>query len=143
MIDRSSRPQVLCKKGVLRNFANFTGKHLCQGLFFNKVAGLRPSTLWKKRLWHSCFPVNVANFLRTPFIKDTSGGSSIVNEGIKTILNLFLFFYEKISHTLRAQKKHKKHKNYKKRKKSKKHKKHKKRKKRKKHKTPNKRLSSS
>ena len=33
---RSSHPQVFCKKGVLRNFAKFTGKHLCQGLFFNK-----------------------------------------------------------------------------------------------------------
>ena len=30
------------KKGVLRNFTKFTGKHLCQGLFFNKAAGLRP-----------------------------------------------------------------------------------------------------
>ena len=29
------------KKGVLRNFAKFTGKYLCQSLF-NKVAGLRP-----------------------------------------------------------------------------------------------------
>ena len=24
-----------CKKGVPRNFAKFTGKHLCQSLFFN------------------------------------------------------------------------------------------------------------
>ena len=31
---------MFCKKGVLRNFAKFTGKHLCQSLFFNKVAGL-------------------------------------------------------------------------------------------------------
>ena len=23
----SSRPEVFCKKGILRNFANFTGKH--------------------------------------------------------------------------------------------------------------------
>ena len=30
------------RKGVLRNFAKFTGKHLCQSLFFNKVAGLSP-----------------------------------------------------------------------------------------------------
>ena len=29
------------KKDVLRNFAKFTGKHLCQSLFFNKVASLR------------------------------------------------------------------------------------------------------
>ena len=26
------------KGGVLRNFTKFTGKHLCQSLFFNKVA---------------------------------------------------------------------------------------------------------
>ena len=39
---RSSRPEVSCKKGVLRNFTKFTGKHLCQSLFFNKVTGLRP-----------------------------------------------------------------------------------------------------
>ena len=37
------------QKGVLRNFAKFTQKHLCQSLFFNKVAGLRPATLLKKR----------------------------------------------------------------------------------------------
>ena len=36
---RSSRPEVFCKEGVLRNFSKFTGKHLCQSLFFNKVAG--------------------------------------------------------------------------------------------------------
>ena len=27
------------KKGALRIFEKFTGKHLCQSLFFNKVAG--------------------------------------------------------------------------------------------------------
>ena len=37
---RSSLPEVFCTKGVLRNFAKFTGKHLCQSLIFNKVAGL-------------------------------------------------------------------------------------------------------
>ena len=36
---RSSRPEMFCKKVVLRNFAKFTGKHLCQSFFFDKVAG--------------------------------------------------------------------------------------------------------
>ena len=40
---------------------------------FNKVAGLRPAALLKKRLWHRCFPVNFAEFLRTPFLHNTSG----------------------------------------------------------------------
>ena len=39
--NRSSRPEVFCKKGVLRNFAKFTGKHLCQSLFFNKIASTK------------------------------------------------------------------------------------------------------
>ena len=34
---RSSRPEVFCIKGVLRNFAKFTGKHLShRSLFFIK-----------------------------------------------------------------------------------------------------------
>ena len=31
-------------------------------------------TLLKKRLRHRCFPVNFAEFLRTRFFKNTSGG---------------------------------------------------------------------
>ena len=58
------------KKGILKNFAKFTGKHQCQNLFFNKVAGLRLATLLKKRLWHRCFPVNFAKFSRTPFLQN-------------------------------------------------------------------------
>ena len=38
---RSSRPDVLLKTGILKNFAKFTGKHLCQSLLFKNVAGLR------------------------------------------------------------------------------------------------------
>ena len=37
---RSSHQRYSVTKGVFRNFAKFTGKHLCQILFFNKVAGL-------------------------------------------------------------------------------------------------------
>ena len=64
---RSSRPEVLCKKGVLRNFPKFAGKHLCQSPFFKKV---RPATLWRKRLWCRCFPVNFAKFLRIAFVTE-------------------------------------------------------------------------
>ena len=69
-MDRSSRPEVFCKKGVLRNFTKFTQKHLCYSLFFNKVAGLKPATLLKKRPWHKCFSVNFAKFLRTPLFTE-------------------------------------------------------------------------
>ena len=69
-IIRSSRQEVFYKKDVLKNFAKFREKHLCQSLFFNKVARLRSATLLKKRLWHRCFPVKFAKFLRTPFLTE-------------------------------------------------------------------------
>ena len=51
----SSPPEVFCKIGVVRKFAKFKGKHLCQSLFFNKVARLWSATLLKKTFWHRCF----------------------------------------------------------------------------------------
>ena len=72
LICRSSHPRCSVKKGVLKHFAKFTGKHLCQRLFFNKVAGFRPATLLKKSLWHRCFPVNFVKFPRTRFLQNTS-----------------------------------------------------------------------
>ena len=71
--NRTSHQRCSMKKSVLRISAKFTGKHLCQSLFFNKVAGLRPAIFLKKRLWHRCFPVNFAKFLRTPFLQNSSG----------------------------------------------------------------------
>ena len=49
----SSRPEVFCTKSVLRNFAKFLGKHLCQSL------------------QHRCFPVNFVKFVRTSFFPRT------------------------------------------------------------------------
>ena len=41
------------KKGVLRNFTKFLGKHLCQNLFSNKIAGLPFLTEHLR----ACFPL--------------------------------------------------------------------------------------
>ena len=38
--EKSSHPKVFCRNDVPENFANFTGKHLCQSLFSNKVSVL-------------------------------------------------------------------------------------------------------
>ena len=67
---RGSRPDMSSKKGVLTSFTKFTGKHLCQSLFFNKNAVLSPATLLKKKLWHRCFPANSVKFIKTPFYKE-------------------------------------------------------------------------
>ena len=41
-------PELFYKKGVLKIFAKFTGKHLCRCFFFGKMEGLSPATVLKK-----------------------------------------------------------------------------------------------
>ena len=64
-------PRCPLKIGLLRDFSKFTEKYLYQSVFFNKVAGPRPETLLKYRLWHEFYPVNFTKFLRTPFLQNT------------------------------------------------------------------------
>ena len=98
MTIRNSHQRYSVRKGVLRNFAKLRGKHLCQVLFFNKVAGPEPATLLKKRLWHRCFPVNFAKFLGTPFSQNTSG---------RLLLDKQHFLAENPSKVLNGQQPHK------------------------------------
>ena len=49
------------KIGILRHFAKFTRKHQCWSLLFNKLTGLHPAILSKRRLQHRCFPLILAN----------------------------------------------------------------------------------
>ena len=57
-----------CRSSVKKRcywiFTKFTGKHLCQSLFFNK------ENLFKKRLWHRCFPVNFVKLLIRTFFTE-------------------------------------------------------------------------
>ena len=61
------KSQKQSSEGVIKSLTKFTGKYLCRSRFFNKVAGLRAGTLLKNRPWHSCFPVDFVELLRTPF----------------------------------------------------------------------------
>ena len=50
------------KKGVLKNFVKFIGKHLWQGLFFNKVAGqLFNNTFFTEHLWTTASDILTLN----------------------------------------------------------------------------------
>ena len=73
----SSHQKCSMKKSVLENFAKFSGKHMCQSLFFNKVAGLRP--------------VNFVKFLRTPFLHNTSGRLHLKSLFLFEIIRIKLF----------------------------------------------------
>ena len=64
---RGSHRSCSLKKVLLKK-----GKGLCRSLFFHKVASLRTEHLLEKRIRRSCFSVNLAKFLRTPFSLNTS-----------------------------------------------------------------------
>ena len=59
------------------------------------VAGLRPGTLSKKRLWHRCFPANFSKFLRTPFLQNTSGVTAFLYTGLMTVHMKYFGYFEK------------------------------------------------
>ena len=61
---RSSRSQMFFKMGALKNPAIFTEKHLCWSLFLTKLQVFRPATLLKRDCNTSCFPTNIAEFLK-------------------------------------------------------------------------------
>ena len=67
---RSSPSQMFLKIGAFKNFANFTGKHLCWSFFLLKFQTLRPATLLKSNYNTGIFSVQFAEFLRTPFFTE-------------------------------------------------------------------------
>ena len=56
------------KECVLKNFTNFTGRHLCWSLFLIKLQ--KVCNFIKKGLQYRCLPVKFAKFLRTPILKN-------------------------------------------------------------------------
>ena len=51
-------PEVFYRKGGLKNFSKFTGKHVSQSQFI------------KMKFWYMCFSVNSEKLLRTTFLQD-------------------------------------------------------------------------
>ena len=73
---RSSNRRCSVRKGVLRNFAKFTEKHLCQVLFFDKVAGLGMQLYPKEHSGTGVFLWILRNFKNTFFTGAAAAGSA-------------------------------------------------------------------
>ena len=65
---KRNHPDMFFKKGVPKNLAKLTGKHLCWSHF------LKTANLLKKRLYYSCFPVYLLKFSEHLFPQKTSRG---------------------------------------------------------------------
>ena len=86
------------KKVFLEISQNLQENTWCQSLFFNTAAGLRPATLLKRRLWHSCFPMNFEKFLRTPLIIEHLRTTISENNFSFRLLLLTLFHFGTVLH---------------------------------------------
>ena len=80
---RRSHQRYSFRKGVLRNFAKFTGKHLRQSLSFNKVAGLSLQLYLKRDSGTGVFQWTLRNFWEYLFLQSTSGGFKVAHATIQ------------------------------------------------------------
>ena len=63
-----------------------------------KLPALGLQLYYKKRLWHSCFPVNFAKFLRTPFFTEhlRTTASILFPSKLMCFISFVLVTYSKI-----------------------------------------------
>ena len=59
--------------GALKNFAKFTEKYLCQRLFYNKAADLRPATFIKRETLAQVFSREFCEIFNNNFLQTFSG----------------------------------------------------------------------
>ena len=86
---RSSHPEVLLEKVVLKICSKFTGEHPCQNVISIKLL----CTFITITLRHKFCPVNLRHIFRTPFSKSTSGRllQKFCKEG-EILLDIYWFF---------------------------------------------------
>ena len=75
--------KAVLRKVVLKNFANFTGKHLC---WSPVLITLKTCNFIEKILQHMRFPEKFVNFLGTPFYRTHLVGASVNEIQTKTFL---------------------------------------------------------
>ena len=90
------------------NTLQYSQKKLVLESLLNKVAGMKACSFIKKTLQHSCFPGNMANFLKVPILKNIIDHCSwnkcsclcsecmwnVFLSTLNTVLRLFLFYQE-------------------------------------------------
>ena len=58
------------KKAILKHFVIYTGKHMCRGLYFTKVAAYQACGFIKRILQHRYVLAYIRKFMRRPILKN-------------------------------------------------------------------------
>ena len=80
---------VLRKRMFLEISQNSQENTYARESVFKNASGLKPATLLKKRPWHRCFYVSFEKYLKTPFLKTTSGRLFLEFKSFKMIGRIF------------------------------------------------------
>ena len=91
-ISKSSHQTCFVNKVFLEISQNSQENTCARDSFLIKLQAA-PATLLKKSLWHRCFRVNFAKFLRTPFLQNTSGRLLLKQTHL---LKVFLFSFNQV-----------------------------------------------
>ena len=90
IIFRSSHQRCSIKKAILKRFVIFTGKHLCRGLFFLKVAGHQSCNFIKKRLQCRYYLADIRNLEEEQFWRALANGYIVGKCFVRTFFTLDL-----------------------------------------------------
>ena len=93
LILKSSYPRCTVEKDALKNFTNFTGKHLCWSLFLIKLQGWGPSALLKRNTNAVVFQWNLWNFSEHLLLR------TIANDCCCIFMYVYLQYMKKIQLT--------------------------------------------
>ena len=96
--DRINCPEVSCKKGVLKNFSKFTGKHLCQILVLKKLQSLACNFI-KKEILTQAFSCEFCEISKNTFFYRNICGRLRLFWSEKEKLNRLSFFEKTLSKT--------------------------------------------
>ena len=87
-----SRSEVFCKKGIITCFVKFTGKYLCQRLFFNKVALLL--NFIKKETLAQLLSCEFCKIFKNTFVQNKSGACFCRRQRSEPFISLYLIYVE-------------------------------------------------
>ena len=87
---RTSRRRCSVKKLFLEILQNSQENTCARVSFLKKLQPLVCNFIKKKRLWHRCFPVNFAKFLKHVFLQNTSSGCFWNNHSYYSFLDYAL-----------------------------------------------------
>ena len=86
---RSSRPEVFFKKGVLRNFTKFTGKHLCQSQKFLRTPFCIEHHWWLLlKICYECYSTFTITRKKFSGLQLESVTREIITEAAQMMLNV-------------------------------------------------------